>query len=256
MLKGNLAFDTELGFWDLTAGAELLLTQVEKGVHFVNVALGDPNGSLPDGRQNFFLNPSSTGFTGTGGLASGNRGSANCIRVNPLAPFSSATKPALNECDRDADLRQGQCEKFTVFWRSLEGGDGTARVAYTHGSAEEVSRGPEASNSPNWNGRLFNPTRKWRAAQYAIAIALGQCQLSMELFNNARHAVDVLRGRWAVDKNNLRQRRQRRRSSTNDLFYIPRRVRRQVHSVSTQAGRILAFPTATITAPTRAGGRK
>lgn len=226
VLKGNLAFESELGLFDLVGGAELLLTQVEKGVHFVNVALGNPNGSLPDGRQNYFLNPSQAGFTATGGLASGNRGSANCIRVNPSAPFSSSANPCAytNAIVLD-NTSKGGATNFTVFLEKPWKDNWTARLAYTKGSAEEVSPATSSVAFSNWNGRfVFNPNEEVAGrGNYEIRDRFSaSASYRWDFFNNAPTTLSMYyEGRsgrpysyaFANDANGDGQ--------SNDLFYIP-----------------------------------
>jgi hypothetical protein len=155
--KANLAFETELGVMDLVGGIEVLLTEVEKGVRFTNVALGTPTGTLPDGREYYWLN--TTGFNATGSTASGNRGSANCIRVNPALPFSSSSNPcAYTNAIILSNTDRGSAQNLTVFLEKPWKDNWSAKVGYTYGRADEVSPATSSVAFSNWNGRfVYNP---------------------------------------------------------------------------------------------------
>ena len=226
VLKGNLAFETELGFMDLVGGAELLLTQVEKGVHFVNVALGTPNGTLPDGRESYFLTTAQSGFTSSGGFAAGNRGSANCIRVNPAAAFNSASNPcAYTNAIVLKNTSKGSANNLTVYLEKPWKNNWTARMSYTHGTAEEVSPATSSVAFSNWNGRfVFNPNEEVTGrGNYEIRDRFSaNASYRWNFFDNAPTTISMYyEGRsgrpfsyaFANDANGDGQ--------SNDLFYIP-----------------------------------
>jgi hypothetical protein len=161
VLKANLAFDTELGVADLVGGIEVLLTEVEEGVRFTNLALGTPNGALPDGRESYWLNPNAgTGFnTNTGNTNSSNRGSANCILVNPALPFNRNTNPcAYTNAILLGNTKRGSAQNLTVFLEKPWKDNWSAKVGYTYGRADEVSPATSSVAFSNWNGRfVYNP---------------------------------------------------------------------------------------------------
>ena len=226
VLKANLAFETELGFWDMVGGAELLLTQVEQGVHFVNVALGAPTSFLPDGRESYFLNSTGTGFNTTGGFINNNRGSANCIRVNPTAAFNSTSNPcAYTNAIVLKNTSKGSATNLTLFLEKPWKDDWTARVSYTHGSAEEVSPATSSVAFSNWSGRfVYNPNEEVTGrGNYEIRDRFAaNVSYRWHWFDNAPTTVSLYyEGRsgrpfsysFANDANGDGQ--------SNDLFYIP-----------------------------------
>ncbi|HEY1137538.1 MAG TPA: TonB-dependent receptor [Xanthomonadaceae bacterium] len=246
VLKANLAFETELGFWDLVGGAELLLTQVEKGVHFVNVALGTPNGALPDGRESYFLTTAQTGFTSTGGFAAGNRGSANCIRVNPAAAFNSATNPcAYTNAIIMQNTDKGSASNLTLFLEKPWKDNWTARLSYTHGTSEEVSPATSSVAFSNWNGRfVYNPNEEVTGrSNYEIRDRFAaSASYRFNFFENAPTTVSMYyEGRsgrpfsyaFANDANGDGQ--------SNDLFYIPSSQGDVRYSSASTAQDIAAF---------------
>jgi hypothetical protein len=169
VLKANLAFDTEIGVMDLVAGGEILLTEVEQGVRFTNLALGTPNGFLPDGREYYWLN--TTGFNSTGGTASGNRNQSNCILVNPDAAFSSSSNPcAYTNAILLSNTDRGSAQNLTVYVEKPWKDNWSAKVAYTYGRADEVSPATSSVAFSNWNGRfVYNPNdNKLGRANYEI----------------------------------------------------------------------------------------
>lgn len=227
VIKTNLAFESELGMFDLVGGAEILVTMVEKGVHFVNVALGTPNGALPDGRDSYWLNPTAgTGISSTGSIVSGNRGNANCIRINPALAFSSSTNPcAYTSAIILQNSTKGQAENFTVFLEKPWKDNWYAKLAYNYGSATEVSPATSSVAFSNWSGRfVYNPNEdvlgkaNWEIRDRFTA----NMSYRFNFFGNAPTTVSMYyEGRvgrpysfaFANDANGDGQ--------SNDLFYIP-----------------------------------
>jgi hypothetical protein len=158
--KANLAFETELGVMGLTGGIELLLTEVEQGVRFTNVALGTPRGELPDGREYYWITAAQSGFNqNTGSTTGSNRGSGNCILVNPAAPFSSSSNPcAYTNAIVLSNTERGSAQNLTVFLEKPWKDNWSAKVGYTYGRADEVSPATSSVAFSNWNGRfVYNP---------------------------------------------------------------------------------------------------
>ena len=227
VLKGNLAFESELGYMDLTAGAEVLLTQVEKGVHFVNVALGTARGQLPDGREYYWTTAATSGFNqATGAVASGNRVTANCILVNPLAVFNSTTNPcAYTNAIIMENTTKGAATNLTFFLQKPWKDNWTARFAYTYGNAEEVSSATSSVAFSNWNGRFVYNSNEDKASTSNYEIKdrfTANASYEFHFFDNAPTTVSMYyEGRsgrpfsyaFANDVNGDGQ--------SNDLFYIP-----------------------------------
>jgi len=160
VLKANLAFETELGVADLVGGIEVLLTEVEEGVRFTNLALGTPNGVLPDGREFYWANAGQSGFSQTSGSTTGsNRNQANCILVNPANPFDRNTNPcAYTNAILLSNTKRGSAQNLTVFLEKPWKDNWSAKVGYTYGRADEVSPATSSVAFSNWNGRfVYNP---------------------------------------------------------------------------------------------------
>jgi len=146
--KANLAVEQELPWYGLVAGAELLMSKVDRGVHYTNYALGAPTGKLPDGRDTY--------WSTTANLSGRIRG--NCLLVNPAAAFNATSNPCrYTDAIVLSNTDKGHAENFTLSlekpWR-----DGWyAKLAYTMGRSTEVSPGTSSVALSNWQNRaVFN----------------------------------------------------------------------------------------------------
>jgi hypothetical protein len=227
VFKANLAFESELGVMDLVGGAEILLTEVEKGVMFTNVALGNPNGILPDGRESYWLTSARSGFNqNTGSTTGTNRNQANCITVNPALPFDRATNPcAYTNAIILSNTRRGSAANMTFYLEKPWKDNWSARIGYTYGKADEVSPATSSVAFSNWNGRfVYNPNEeRLSRANYEIRDRLtASASYKWEWFHDAPTTVSMFwEGRtgrpfsyaFANDANGDGQ--------SNDLFYIP-----------------------------------
>lgn len=157
--RANLAFEQELPFMGLIAGAELLLTQTRDAVQFQNIALGNATGALPDGRVSFWSNSTATGFSATGGPLTGNRARAGCLLVNPALPFSGTTNPCrFTNAVVLANSTKGSASNLTFSLEKPWQDNWYARVGYTLGRSEDVSPGTSSVALSNWQNRVvFNP---------------------------------------------------------------------------------------------------
>jgi outer membrane receptor for ferrienterochelin and colicin len=147
--KANLAIEQELPIWDLVAGAELLVSQTDRGVHYVNYALGNPTGTLPDGRQHYWLNTTN---------AAGGRARANCLTVNPAVPFNATTNPCrYTDAIVLTNTGKGDAQNFTVSLEKPWRNGWFGKLAYTLGRSTEVSPGTSSVALSNWQLRtVFN----------------------------------------------------------------------------------------------------
>jgi outer membrane receptor for ferrienterochelin and colicin len=146
--KGNIAIDKELPWWGLVAGAELLVSMTDRGVHYVNYALGDPRGQLPDGRNHYWAST----------VNGSQRVRANCLLVNPAAAFNATTNPCrYTDAIVLTNTDKGHAENFTVSLEKPWENGWYAKLAYTMGSSREVSPGTSSVALSNWQLRsVFN----------------------------------------------------------------------------------------------------
>jgi len=223
--KANLAFERELGFADLVGGVEWLMAKTRDGVKFDNLALGAPVDTLPDGRQSFWNS------TDTGGFANPNSPSArvrgNCILVDPALPFDRTGNPCrYTNAIELGNTRKGETQNFTVYLEKPWKNNWTAKLAYTHGHADEVSPGLSSVALSNWQERLVvNPNEDIaRTSAYQITDRVtGSASYRFDFFANAPTTLSFFyEGRsgrpysfgFQNDANGDGQ-------SGNDLFYIP-----------------------------------
>ncbi len=154
--KANLAFEQELPWMGLVAGVELLVTQVDKAVHFVNYGLGDATGLLPDGRNSYWSSTATSGFGNPSSPTA--RVRANCIRVNPAAPLGGSNPCAYTDAVVLENTDKGRASNFTVSLEKPWSNNWFAKLAYTRGSSDEVSPGTSSVGLSNWQNRaVLNP---------------------------------------------------------------------------------------------------
>ena len=146
--KGNVAVEQELGWYELVAGAELLLSRTDRGVHYVNYALGNPTGQLPDGRSHYWSSTAN----------SSQRARANCLLVNPAVPFNSSSNPCrYTDAIVLKNTDKGSAENFTISLEKPWNEGWYAKLAYTMGRSKEVSPGTSSVALSNWQLRsVFN----------------------------------------------------------------------------------------------------
>ncbi len=139
--KWNLAFEKELPWWGLVAGAEAIRTDTRNGVVFNHLNLGAPVGVLPDGREYYYAN------------------------VNP-ASFNNNASPA-NRQNRNraytdvillSNTEKGGATNLTLSLEKPFENDWMAKIGYTYTKADEVSPGTSSVALSNWQNRaVFNP---------------------------------------------------------------------------------------------------
>ena len=145
--KTNLAIEKELPWWGLTAGAELLVSMTDRGVHYINHAIGTPRGQLPDGRNHYWASTVNGAQTVR----------ANCLRINPALPLSSANPCRYTEAIVITNTDKGHSENFTVSLEKPWQNGWYAKLAYTLGASREVSPGTSSVALSNWQLRsVFN----------------------------------------------------------------------------------------------------
>ena len=137
-LKSNIAVDVELPWYGLIATAELEYIKDRDAVHFQHLNLGDPTGSLPDGRLSYLCNP--TDFSDT-------RGDARCNG-----------NPDFNDVLYLTNTDKGDTKRATISLELPQTEHWYAKAAYTYTDATEVSAGTSSRAISNWNNTpAFNP---------------------------------------------------------------------------------------------------
>lgn len=157
--KFNLAFEHELPWWGLTAGAEIIHTKTKDGIYYKHLNLGDHTRKGHDGRELFH----------------------NAPGYNPACWQANGTETTTGVCalpdtqSRTRALSNAQFDNVLVAAHTNKGG-GTAltlavarpvqdglswNAAYTRTAAKEVSPLTSSVSNSNWAARsVFNPNEE------------------------------------------------------------------------------------------------
>jgi len=137
-LKSNIAVDVELPWYGLIASAELEYIKDRDAVHFQHLNLGDPTGTLPDGRMSYLRDPYD--FSN---VRSDARANAN---------------PDFNDVLYLTNTNKGETKRATISLELPQTEHWYAKAAYTYTDATEVSAGTSSRAISNWNNTpAFNP---------------------------------------------------------------------------------------------------
>lgn len=220
--KANLAFETELPWGGIVAGAEWLHTKVKQGIYYKHLNLGTPTRTGTDGRELYWTE---SGYKDT------------CWQNNGSQVNNSATCPTFrNRALSNASYANVLLATGTskgggdVFTFSLAGPvrDGLSwTAAYSRMTAKEVSPLTSSVSNSNWAARsIFNPNEEVAAnsaylvrdrvnASLTWAQAFdGKHKTSVGVFFEARSGKTYS---WTFN-NDLNGDGQ----AGNDLMYIPR----------------------------------
>ena len=224
--KANLAFDTELPWYGLNAGAEWLHTKTHQGLYYKHLNLGTVTKTGVDGRDLYYnangYNTdcwTSLGATTTGGTcASGSQVVARSLSNASFANVLVASK-----------TRQGGGDAVTLSlsqqpWRGFNWS-----AAYTRTAATEVSPLTSSVSNSNWAARsVFNPNDEVAANSASLirdrvnaAVTwseafVGAYKTTVGLFYEGRRGIPYS---WTFN-NDLNGDGQ----AGNDLMYIPKGV--------------------------------
>ncbi len=202
--KSNLAIDHELPWNGIVASAEVLHTETKYGIQYRHLNLGEPTGTLPDGRLSYWCDPN-------------NSRSQRCNR---------------NRDFNDVVLLENTTQGSTTSWtlslkKAMEGNEGLSwMMGYTGMDTREVNDGGSSRAISNW-GYLpnVNPNEPQLAtSDYEIRDRIIATATWRKYFFEG-HATTITlfyenrSGRpfsyiFGNDANGDRR-------SSNDLFYVP-----------------------------------
>lgn len=135
--KASLGFDKEL-WGGIIATAEWQYLRTKDGVFYRNLNIGDPTGTLPDGRLSFYCNP-----------RGGTSGNSNRCNANPA--FGQAIT-VLDNTDK------GRASFYTFGLKKAFADDWAWSLSFTTGKATEVNSGTSSQASSNFRDNIFlNP---------------------------------------------------------------------------------------------------
>ena len=134
VLKSNIALDMELPWYGVVARVEYEYTKQRDSVLFEHLNLGDPTGTLPDGRNSYFSEPLNH-FSDERANANPNFGNVLLLK---------------NTGEGDIQRATISLEKRTEHFFT--------KASYTRTSTSEVSTGSSSIARSNWENRpSFNP---------------------------------------------------------------------------------------------------
>jgi hypothetical protein len=139
--KANIAFETELPWNGVVAGAELLLTEVEEAIYYEHLNLGTPNQVLPDGRMGYWT----TALAQPGGWT----GSNAQIRANRNRAYTDVLLARPTNKGNGQQLTLSLSQPMHENWNWM--------LAYTFTSATEVNPLTSSQAASNWgNSFVYN----------------------------------------------------------------------------------------------------
>ena len=217
--KFNLAFEHELPFAGMVVSAEYIRTEVESGIYYKHLNLGNPTAQGTDGR-NLFWTPqglntacfNNNGSTITTGTCTGLRARAlNNASYNNVLLAERTTK--------------GGGDNFTLSLNGRFMEDFSWGLAYAFTRATEVSPLTSSVSNSNWNSVSVFQSNEEVEAHSAYLVKdrfVGQLNWSRAFFGDYRTTVGVFyegrRGKpysWTFD-NDLNG-----DGNINDLLFIP-----------------------------------
>ncbi|MCX7552844.1 TonB-dependent receptor [Marinicella sp. S1101] len=136
VLKSNLAVDAELPWFGLVGSVELEYIKAQDAIDYQHLNLGDPTGTLPDGRLAYWSDIENL---------SGRRGNAN---------------PDFNDVIYLTNTSKGETKRATVSLELPQTEHWYAKASYTFTDATETSAGTSSRAISNWNNTpAFNPNQ-------------------------------------------------------------------------------------------------
>lgn len=220
--KANLAFDTELPWFGLTAGAEWVHSKVKSALYYQNLNLGAVVRRGTDGRELYYNanGYNSNCWTAAGAIA----GSATGCGGNPAN--RSLSNSAFGNVTLANGTKEGGGDTVTLSLSQQPWRDFSWSLAYTYSDAKEVSPLTSSVALSNFNARsIFNPNEEVAAnSAYLVKDRFsGAMSWSKAFFKTYRTSVGLFyegrRGKpysWTYN-NDLNG----DGVAGNDLMYIP-----------------------------------
>ena len=155
--KLNLAFDRELPWFGLQAGAEWIHTRTNSAIYYQQLNLGAATGTGPDGRPMYY---NANGYdrdcwTAGGTSATGGVGCAGAVSSRALS------NSAYNNVLQVTDTKQGSGNQLTLSLRQQPMPELSWQAAYTRTTSTEVSPLTSSTAGSNYGNRaIFNPNEE------------------------------------------------------------------------------------------------
>ncbi|WP_284618303.1 TonB-dependent receptor [Aquabacterium humicola] len=150
--KMNLAYDAELPWGGLVAGAEWLHTDTKQGIYYRHLNLGAPTRTGPDGRDLFY---GATGYDPACWDRNGNAVSTCSVRNRALNNASYANVLLASKTGK------GSADSLTMSLSQPAAAGLGWQLAYTRARAKEVSPLTSSVSNSNWAARSsLNPNEE------------------------------------------------------------------------------------------------
>lgn len=153
--KANLAFETELPWNGLVAGAEWLYTKTKQGIYYQNLNLGPVMATGSDGRELY--------YNAQGRDRNCVRADGSFITTGACAGLSSRALRNLsyNNVLLASETQKGGGNAITLSLSQPTRDGFSWNAAYTRTAAKEVSPLTSSTSNSNWAGRsVFNPNEE------------------------------------------------------------------------------------------------
>lgn len=150
--KMNLAYDVELPWNGLVAGAEWLHTKTKQGIYYKHLNLGVPTRTGPDGREMYYGN---TGYDPACFDRNGNAISSCSVRTRALNNAGYANVLLASATDK------GSADSLTLSLAKPSASGLGWQFGYTRSRSKEVSPLTSSVSNSNWAGRsALNPNEE------------------------------------------------------------------------------------------------
>ncbi len=155
--KSSLAFESELPWFGLVAGAELIDVKVKKGIYYQHLNLGAPTRTGTDGRQLYYNanGYNSNCWTAAGGTNASGAGCGGSVASKALS------NPNYGNVTLATGTSLGGGDTLTLTLAQQPTRELSWQVGYTRSSSKEVSPLTSSVASSNFNARsVFNPNEE------------------------------------------------------------------------------------------------
>ncbi len=206
VVKSNIALDAELPWYGLQASVEYEYTKQQNGIFYTNLNLGNPTGTLPDGRLSYYENPLTD--------MSNRRSDTAVNRNRAYGNVIELSNTGRGETKRATVSLQKKTEHFFV------------KGSYTTTSTNEVSPGTSSRAISNWRNRpIVNPNSpESSASDFEIPNAFTlQASYDNNFFGDTLTTVSLFWSSSDGENYSYTYRNDVNGDgvSFNDLFYVP-----------------------------------
>ena len=206
VIKSNIALDAELPWYGLQASFEYEYSKQQNGIFYKHLNLGNPTGTLPDGRNSYYENPM---------VDMGVRRAPNKVNRNrAYGDVYELSNTGRGETKRATISLEKKTEHFFI------------KGSYTNTSSSEVTPGGSSQAKSNWRNRpSINPNDQETApSDYEIPNAFNlQASYDNNFFGDTITTISLFWNSSDGENYSYTYRNDVNGDgiSYNDLFYVP-----------------------------------